>query len=370
MRAQSRALLDLDGMPMRRTGFVAALILLGSALVGCAESSSSGSSSGEEEVTAYGTPSPGAGEDLLIYSGRQERLVGPIIEAFARETGIKVSVRYGDTAQLAAQLIEEGTKTDADVFFAQDGGALGALDKRNRLAAIPQDVLDKVPAQFRAGDGKWIGTSARSRVIVYDPKQLAEDQVPNSVLDLTDPKWKGQIGIAPNNASFQAFVTAMRVLKGEQTAKSWLEGLKANEPKIYDNNILILNAAERSQIQVGLINHYYWYEQVAEEGLDKVPARLKFLPGGDPGALINVAGAAVLEGTDAPTSAQKFIAYLVGENAQREFSLKLKEYPLLANIPLPPDLPALNTLQAPTINLADLDSLEQTLELLEDVGIT
>jgi iron(III) transport system substrate-binding protein len=316
------------------------------------------------------TPGPGQDEELVIYSGRQERLVGPIIQAFSQATGIKVSVRYGDTAQLAAQLIEEGTRTDADVFFAQDGGALGALAKRNRLAPIAQPVLDRVPVQFRSKDGRWIGTSARSRVIVYDPKQLTEDQVPNSVMDLTDPKWKGQIGIAPNNASFQAFVTALRVLKGEEAAKDWLKGIKANEPKIYDNNILILNAAERSQIKVGLINHYYWYEQVAEEGLEKVPARLKFLPGGDPGALINVAGAAVLEGTNAPSAAQRFIDYLVSENAQREFSLKLKEYPLLANIPLPPDLPALDTLQAPDIDLSDLDTLEQTLEMLEDAGIT
>ncbi|MGQ0845589.1 MAG: iron ABC transporter substrate-binding protein [Sporichthyaceae bacterium] len=359
---------------MRRTGFLATVVLLGATLVGCAESSNTSSSGSEPLVqTTPGSsvsPGPGQNEELVIYSGRQERLVGPIIDAFSRETGIKVSVRYGDTAQLAAQLIEEGTRTDADVFFSQDGGALGALDKRDRLSPIPQETLDRVPAQFRAGDGKWIGTSARSRVIVYDPKQLTEDQVPNSVLDLTDPKWKGQIGIAPNNASFQSFVTAMRVLKGEEGAKSWLEGIKANEPKIYDNNILILNAAERSQIKVGLINHYYWYEQVAEEGIEKVPARLKFLPNGDPGALINVAGAAVLNGTNAPNAAQRFISYLVSENAQREFSLKLKEYPLLANVPLPPDLPALNTLQAPAINLADLDTLDQTLALLEDVGIT
>ncbi|MGQ0466197.1 MAG: iron ABC transporter substrate-binding protein [Sporichthyaceae bacterium] len=360
---------------MRRTGLVAALLLLGS-LVGCAESSKTGSASGETKPLVQSTPGgsaspgPGQNEELVIYSGRQERLVQPIIDAFSRETGIKVSVRYGDTAQLAAQLIEEGTRTDADVFFSQDGGALGALDKRDRLTPIPQDVLDRVPAQYRAGDGKWIGTSARSRVIVYDPKQLTEDQVPNSVLDLVDPKWKGQIGIAPNNASFQSFVTAMRVLKGEEGAKSWLQGLKANEPKIYGNNILILNAAERSQIKLGLINHYYWYEQVAEEGLDKVPARLKFLPNGDPGALINVAGVAVLNGTNAPNAAQRFVSYLVSESAQKEFSLRLKEYPLLANIPLPPDLPALNTLQAPTIDLADLDSLEQTLKLLQDVGIT
>lgn len=307
---------------------------------------------------------------LLIYSGRQKALVGPILEKFEKESGIDIEVRYGDTAELAAQLIEEGTRTDADVFFSQDGGALGALSERGRFDKIPQDVLDRVPAQYRADDGKWIGTSGRSRVLVYDPKQLSEEKVPDSIFDLTKPEWKGKVGIAPTNASFQSFVTGIRVAKGDNAARDWLKGIKANEPKIYDNNIAILNAAEDGIISVGLINHYYWFEQVAEEGIEKVPARLKFLPNGDPGALVNVAGAGVLAGSDQAAAAQNLVAYLVSDAAQKEFADHLKEYPLVKNIPLPKDLPSLDSLEPPDIDLSDLDTLEETLAMLEDAGLT
>ncbi|MGQ0630652.1 MAG: iron ABC transporter substrate-binding protein [Sporichthyaceae bacterium] len=356
---------------MRRTILFATLLLtLGAGLGACSGDSPTTSASTSGSASAISSePTSAPGGTLLIYSGRQEALIAPIIAGFEADTGIDVDVRYGDTAQLAAQLIEEGDRTDADVFFSQDGGALGALDKRDALAALPQATLDRVPAQFRADDGSWIGTSGRSRVIVYDPSQLTEEQVPDSVLDLTDPKWKGKIGIAPTNASFISFVTGMRVLKGEDVARAWLEGIKANEAQTFDNNIAVLNAAEDGLISVGLINHYYWYEQVAEEGLDAVPARLKFLSGGDPGALINVAGVGILKGSDQASAAQRFVEYLVSDSAQRVFSLTLKEYPLVDGVALPADLPALGTLDAPEINLSQLDDIEATLALFNDVGL-
>lgn len=307
---------------------------------------------------------------LVIYSGRQENLVGDLIEQFEKDTGVEVSVRYGNTAQLAAQLLEEGDRTKADIYFSQDGGALGALAKERRLTTLPQPVLDKVPARYRAKDGSWVGTSGRARVIVYDPEQVPEADVPDSVFELTDPKWKGKVGIAPSNASFESFVTAMRVLKGDDVAKKWLADMKANDVETYDNNIAILNATKDGVLKLGLINHYYWYEQVAEEGKDKVPARLKFLPGGDPGALVNVGGVAVLKGSDHADEAQKFVDYLLSEKGQKYFADKTKEYPLVAGVPTAPDLPPLDSLQSPDIDLSDLDTLEQTLTMIEDAGLT
>ncbi|MCA1676972.1 MAG: extracellular solute-binding protein, partial [Actinobacteria bacterium] len=215
--------------------------------------------------------------ELVIYSGRQEALVGPLLERFEQQTGIATSVRYGNTAQLAAQLLEEGESTPADVYFSQDGGALGALGHAGRLEKLPQTALDAVPARFRADDGTWVGTSGRARVIVYDPKQVTAQDVPDSVFELTDPRWRGKVGIAPSNASFEAFVTAIRVLRGDQAARDWLAGMRANQVQTFDNNVLILNAVEDGVVQLGLINHYYFYEQVAEEGAAAVPARLKYL---------------------------------------------------------------------------------------------
>lgn len=307
--------------------------------------------------------------NLVIYSGRQEALVKPLIEQFTKDTGIKVSVRYGNTAQLAAQLLEEGDRTPADVFFSQDGGALGALARGGRLETLPGEVLNAVPAAYRAKDGSWVGTSGRSRVIVYDPRVLAEADVPDSVFDLTDPKWRGKVGMAPSNASFESFVTAIRVLKGDDAARDWLAGMKANGVQTFDNNILILNAVKDGVLTMGLINHYYWYEQVAESGRDKMAARLKFLPAGDPGALINVAGAGLLRGSDHAEQARRFVEYLVQPPAQQFFAERTKEYPLIAGVSPVTDLPALDTLQAPDIDLSDLDTLEQTLAMIQDAGL-
>ena len=322
-------------------------------------------------LTACGGSASGLDTDaLVIYSGRQEVLVKPLLEQFTKDTGIEVSVRYGNTAQLAAQLIEEGERTPADVFFSQDGGALGALTAAGRLEKLPDQLLAAVPARYRADDGTWAGTSGRARVIVYDPRQVPAEHVPNSVFELTDPRWRGKVGIAPSNASFESFVTAMRVLKGDDVARKWLADMKANDVQLFDNNILVLNATKEGSLQLGLINHYYWYEQVAEEGRDKMTARLKFLPGGDPGALVNVAGVGVLRGNDHAEQARRFAEYLLQPAAQRYFAEHTKEYPLIVGVDPVEDLPPLSSLQTPDIDLSDLDTLEQTLEMIQDAGLT
>jgi iron(III) transport system substrate-binding protein len=343
---------------MRSRRLPAAVIITALALTAAA---CGGDAAGDEAVDE---------SKLVVYSGRQEALVQPVVDDFQAETGIEVSVRYGNTAQLAAQIIEEGDRTKADVYFSQDAGALGALTKKEKLAELPADVLDLVDPRYRADDGTWIGTSARARVIVYDPKQLTEAEVPDSVFALTEPQWKGKVGISPSNASFEAFVTAMRVLYGEDKAREWLEGMAANDVQLFDNNVLILNAAEDGVIALGLINHYYWYEQVAEEGLEAVPARLKFLPSGDPGALVNVAGVGVLAATDRADDAFRFVRHLLGEDAQTHFAQDTKEYPLIDGIAPAEGLPPLNSLQSPEIDLSDLDTLEQTLRMIEEAGLT
>lgn len=317
-----------------------------------------------------GGGSGSSGPELVIYSGRQEALVGPLIERFKQQTGIATSVRYGNTAQLAAQLLEEGEATPAGVFFSQDAGALGALNQAGRLEQLPQGVVDKIPARFRADDGSWVGTSGRARVIVYDPRQVPEQDVPDSVFELTQPRWRGKVGIAPSNASFEAFVTAIRVLRGDAAARDWLSGMRANDVQTFDNNVLILNAVNDGVVQLGLINHYYWYEEVAEKGAAAVNARLKFLPGGDPGSLVNVAGVGVLRGSDHSAQARQFVEFLLNEQSQSYFAQQTKEYPLVAGVPAVEGLPPLASLQSPQIDLSDLSTLEQTLKMITDAGLT
>lgn len=312
-----------------------------------------GSSSGEDF----------SDDSLVIYSGRNKNLVGPLLDKLKTATGLDVQVRYGDSAELAAQILEEGERTRADVFFSQDAGALGALDKHGVLAPVAQEALAKVPAHYRSAD--WVGVSGRSRVVVYDPRTVTVP--PKSVFELTDPKWKGKVGWAPTNASFQAFVTGMRVLKGEDVAKKWLTDMKANGTQTFGNNVDILNAVDAGQLQLGLINHYYWYEKVAEQG--SIPSRLAYLPNGDPGGLINVAGVGTLKTTKHADAAKKAVDYLLSPDAQKYFAETTKEYPLVAGIEPDPRLPKLDALKGPTIDLSQLNSLEQTLKLLQDVGI-
>jgi iron(III) transport system substrate-binding protein len=330
------------------------------------------SSSPEASTGAGPTAGPTAaadGEPLTVYSGRSEELVQPAIEQFEEQTGVDVEVRYADTAQLAAQILEEGERSPADVFFAQDAGALGAVSGAGLAATLPEDVLALVPEAYRSQDGTWVGVSGRARVVVYDPRVVGEDDVPTAVAELVEPQWQGQVGVAPANASFQSFVTALRVTEGEEAARAWLEGLVANGAQVFEDNRAILEGVDDGVLSAGLINHYYWYRKVAEVGADQVPSRLAFLPGGDPGALVNVAGVAVLEGTDQAEQAQQLVDYLLSEEGQAYFAEETLEYPLVAGVPAAADLPPLESLQTPDLDLSDLASLAETTALLEEVGL-
>jgi len=234
---------------------------------------------------------------LVVYSGRSESLVEPLIEEFEQKTGIKVNVRWGKTAELAATLLEEGAHTPADVFFAQDPGGLGAVS--TMLTSLPDDILNRVDARFRDPKGDWVGVSGRARVVVYYTQRLAPDDLPQDLWGFTDPKWKGRIGWAPTNASFQTMLTAMRVVWGEDKAQQWLEGILANEPSVYPKNTPIVAAVGAGEVDVGFVNHYYLYRFLKEEGED-FPARNYFLPGGGPGSLVMVAGAGVLQASGSP----------------------------------------------------------------------
>ena len=313
-------------------------------------------------------PSPSVGGTLTIYAGRSEELVGPLIDEFETATGVDVEVNYAGTTDLAATLLEEGAASPADVFFAQDAGALGAVGAAGQLAALPEDTLSLVDERFVSDDGQWVGVSGRARVLVYDTRTIDPAELPASVDDLTDPAWKGRIGWAPTNASLQSFVTAYRVLKGDDAAMAWLEGIQANEPKVYDGNDAVLAAVAAGEIEVGLVNHYYLMRQLAEQG-DGFPVRNHFLPGGDPGSLVNVAGAGILSTAPNPAAAQAFIDFLLAPESQAYFATETHEYPLVGGIDPNPALPALADIQSPDIDLSDLADLEGTLRLMQEAGV-
>ncbi|RMG94188.1 MAG: iron ABC transporter substrate-binding protein [Chloroflexi bacterium] len=314
----------------------------------------------------------GEGGRLVIYSGRSESLVGPIIEQFAEETGIAVEVRYGGTAELAATLLEEGENSPADIFYAQDPAGLGAVQLAGLLAPLPEEVLSKVPARFADDNGEWVGISGRARVVVYNTEAITdpETQLPDDLWGFTEPEWKGRIGWAPTNGSFQAMVTAMRVVWGEEKTRDWLLGIQANDPVVYEKNTPIVAAVGAGEVEVGFVNHYYLYRFLAEEG-ESFPARNYFLPGGGPGSLILVSGVGMLKTAENADNALKFIEFLLSTPAQQYFASETFEYPVVDGVQIDPNLPPLAELDAVAadIPLTELTDLAGTATLLSELGI-
>lgn len=308
------------------------------------------------------------GQRLTIYSGRNENLVGPFIEQFTAATGIAADVRYAGTAELAITILEEGDASPADVFFAQDAGALGLLAEAERFVVLPEALLTKVDERFRSDAGLWTGASARARVLVYNTEALTDADVPNTVDALLDPSWSGRIGWAPTNASFQAFITAFRVLEGEDAARAWLEGMVANDVVSFDGNAEIVVAVGNGELDLGLVNHYYLYAVKREEG-DDFPIANHYLDPADPGALINVAGAGMLSSGAHQTEALAFVEYLLSESGQAYFAEQTSEYPVVSDAPSPADLPPLADVGSPEIDLTELADLEGTVAMLTELGI-
>ena len=303
-----------------------------------------------------------SGESITIYSGRSEELIADLLDAFTTETGIGVEVRYGDSAELAAQILEEGGNIRADVFFSQDAGALGALGNEGLLKQLPSETLELVPAEYRSDAGQWVGVSGRGRVMAFDPEKVTE--LPKSYMDLTKPEWKGRIGIAPSNASFQAFVTAIRVIDGDEAANTFLDGMKVNAV-LFEKNSQILQAVEDGVIELGLINHYYWFELAEETGVTDMRSKVAWFQAGDPGNLINVAGVGVL--SDNP-AAHEFAKWLLGQTAQQYFVEKTAEYSLIGLAPMYGIKP-ITEIEAPEFDLSDLATLSETLELIRKAGL-
>ena len=315
--------------------------------------------------------SGGSSDAITVYSGRNENLVRPLLDRFARETGTDIRVKYGDTSELLPTILEEGDNTRADVFLSQDAGALGELALRKLSGTIPSDVLDQVDSRFRDTDGHWVGLTARARVIAYNTDKLTPEGLPQSVLDVTDPKWKGRVGFPPTNASFVAFVTSLRETMGEDRTRQFLEGLKANDAKRYDNNVLTIDAVAAGEIDLGLVNHYYLYNEFKERPDAHVA---NFYPGqqeGGEGTFVNVSGVAIMANTDNRPAAERFVRFLMGEEAQHYFRDETSEYPLRKGVDPIPELPSLSQLHTIDVPLTQLGrDLEGTVQLLKDVGLT
>ena len=335
-----------------------------------------GSSSTESPTLASPTEPPAQAEPreeqdrtLTVYSGRSQSLVHPLLEAYGEQTGVSIRVKYAGSASTAATLLEEGDNTPADVVFLQDPGSLGSLAAAGMLADLPQDTLDKVDPRLRDPNGQWIGTSGRARTIIYNTETInPETDLPASILDYTAEEWKGRVGWAPRNGSFQSFVTALRLQLGEDGAREWLEGMKDNDAQEYPNNVSIVQAAANGEVDVGFVNHYY-LERFLEEHGPEFKARNHFIGNGDPGALVLVAGTGILKASENRSTAEEFVEFLLSEPAQVYFTSEVKEYPVVAGVEPEGDLPPIDSLDPPDVDLGSLSDLQGTIDLLREVGV-
>jgi iron(III) transport system substrate-binding protein len=303
-------------------------------------------------------------ESLVLYSGRSKALVEPLVLKYQEATGTAIDVRYGDTAQLAVALIEEGDQTAADLFWAQDAGALGAVSAAGLLSSLPDSLLQRVESSNRGSGGAWVATSGRARTLAYSSLRASADELPASVFDLTKPIFRGRVGWAPANGSFQSFVTAMILTAGDERTREWLDAMKANGAKTYSNNTSILQAIANGEIDFGLPNHYYLFRFKSED--PAFPVDQTTFESGDVGNLLNVAGIGRLAPSREATAAMEFISYVLGPESQTYFATETNEYP----VSLTADSSAhADRAGRPAVSLDELRDLERTLEMLREAGL-
>lgn len=338
--------------------FVAALLALITA--GC---SSSGAGAGA-------APSVPAGDaaTLTVYSGQHEQTVRQLVEGFTKSTGVKVALRSANEAELSNQIVQEGSSSPADVFYAGNPPAIEALGAKNLLAPVDAGTLAAVSGPYNSARGDWVGVSARSGALIYNTGAVQPAQLPTSLLDLASAAWKGRFAFAPTETDFGPIVTAISKLKGESAARAFLAGLKANG-KAYADNEAIVAAVNRGEVATGLVEHYYWYRLQAEEP-GKVRSALHYFGADDPGALLAVSGAGVLRSSRNQQAGQRFLAYLVSAAGQTILaSSQSFEYPLGSGVVSRQPLRPLSELKPPQLRPGDLGDGKQALKMLQDAGL-
>lgn len=305
---------------------------------------------------------------LTVYSGRNENFISPFFDEFTAQTGIKVEARYGDSAELAALLLEEGKNSPADIFLSQDAGAIGAVAAQDLFKSLDSSVISVVAEQFRDPNSKWVGITGRSRIIAYNNKKYSAADLPKTIDELLDPKWSGKIAIAPTNSSFQSFITAVVQLRGEEKALEWLKGLNANKPQKFEKNAQMVEAIDQGVVDLGLTNHYYVAE-VSKNLSREINVGISFFNNQDAGNLLNVSALGILQTSEKQEASLKLLSYLLSKPTQERFVTKTFEYSLLDGVVAPIGLPLLDQLGIPKVRLGQLTDVAKTQELLITSGL-
>ncbi len=307
------------------------------------------------------------GPSIVVYNAQHEQLLEEIAPKFTDKTGIEVELRNGSDPELAAQLMQEGDASPADVFLTENSPAMSAVEGAGLFAPLDEAAVEPIPAQYRPESGDWTGFVARSTVLVYNTSMVDEADLPDSIMDLADPEYAGMISFSPTGADFQAIVAAVLDLEGEEATQEWLDGLKANGTT-YDGNNVVLESVNAGESAIGIIYHYYWYRDQAEAGDNSDNTELSFFGNQDPGAFLSISGAGVLAASDHPDEAQQFVAYLTSEEGQQALADSYAlEYPLNPAVTLGPPVKPLAELDPPTVAISDLDG-DKVVEMMTQAG--
>jgi iron(III) transport system substrate-binding protein len=308
-------------------------------------------------------------DELLIYNAQHESLTKEWIDAFTKETGIKVAYRQGGDTELGNQVIAEGTSSPADLFLTENSPAMAAVEKAGLFADLDEATISQVPPQYRPATGKWTGVAARTTVFAYNKTKLTEAKLPRSIMDLQQPEWKGRWGAPPTKADFQAIVAAMLQLTGEQATAAWLATMKTNAVAFQDN-IATLRAVNAGQVDGGVIYHYYWFRDQAKTKEISANTALHYFRNEDPGAFVSISGGGILESSKKKDQAQKFLTFVTGKAGQEVLEKGASfEYPVASGVPANPALVPLTDLHAPAVNPSHLDAQKVT-DLMTTAGLS
>jgi len=334
---------------------IAGAMFLASTLVGLTACSNDSDTSNEPE-------------QITVYNAQHESLTQEWVDEFTAQSGIKVNLRNGDDTELGNQIVAEGGASPADVFLTENSPAMALVETAGLFADLDPDTLAQVPQQYRPSTGKWTGIAARSTVFVYNKDKLPQDQLPKSLLDLQDPSWKGRWAASPSGADFQAIVSALLELKGEDATRAWLAGMKENAVP-YKGNSAVMKAVNAGEVPGGVIYHYYWFGDQAKTGENSANTALHYFKNEDPGAFVSVSGGGVLESSNKAVAAQQFLRFVTGKSGQEILQKGDSfEYAVGSNVPSNPALVPLADLQAPTVDPSKLNSQKVT-QLMTEAGL-
>ncbi|HEA51754.1 extracellular solute-binding protein [Marinobacter antarcticus] len=307
-------------------------------------------------------------QTLTLYNGQHKKTTAAVVNAFTKATGIHVDVRNGHSSQLANQIIEEGSRSPADVFYSEESPPVLTLANRSLLAPLKPETREQIPQQYRAEDGTWSGITARSRIVAYNTSMIGSDELPASVLDFATEAWKGRVAYVPTSGAFQEQIIAIKLLKGREAALKWLKGLKAyGEP--YNGNMSALRAVEAGDVATALVNDYYWYALAEELGKDNLESAIFHQGHQDPGALVTLSAAGIVKTSKNMDAAQAFMAFMVNAEGQKAIVDSVAEYPLRPGVVSPYDLKPFDELGSPGVTATDLGDAADALVLEREAGL-